>query len=428
MANFDKKIKQINGPINVARLEGRINGVKKVIYVFMDFHVDVSEQTECENIYSKDIQKYFVENFDRLNTQPKIYDFFLEIMPTRIQNIKYGYNFPIPHHYRDKYIGEVVKLFRKLFVFDPDKNKVSISTYFTKVRLHYMDIRDYFEKYYFDIFNKVFSVSSHMSCQNVIILNNLELIINIFNDFKTYLQELYNIIESYISSKNKPPNKKVIIKYEQVSERKPQTLEEQKISDFENLNYLLDKIYNKYTNKKIQTIIIDEIKKLNEQIMILIDVLQNTIIQYTKIRNTYQNSRDKLIKSPIDDYGWGLHSIVIRNMITFINNSIYEIYVQFVRTFALLMDLYFLRRFLDKNYITNAITYTGIAHSANYIDILVRKFDFKVTHTSYSKIPNMDELNSRIMDSKNIGDVEELFFPETLFQCSDMTHFPENFT
>ena len=31
----------INGPINVIRLEGKINNIKKVLYIFMDVHVNI---------------------------------------------------------------------------------------------------------------------------------------------------------------------------------------------------------------------------------------------------------------------------------------------------------------------------------------------------------------------------------------------------
>lgn len=74
--NLSKSIKQVNGPINVVRLEGKVNDVRKVIYVFLDFHYGISRQTECENIYSKDIQLYLAENFGNLTKSDKIYDFF----------------------------------------------------------------------------------------------------------------------------------------------------------------------------------------------------------------------------------------------------------------------------------------------------------------------------------------------------------------
>lgn len=91
------------------------------------------------------------------------------------------------------------------------------------------------------------------------------------------------------------------------------------------------------------------------------------------------------------------------------------------------MDIYFLRRFLDKDYITNAITYTGSAHSNTYINILVKDFGFKITHASYSKIPDIDELNNIVKRTINSNDLGEYLYPPIQSQCSDVTHFPENF-
>jgi hypothetical protein len=85
-----------------------------------------------------------------------------------------------------------------------------------------------------------------------------------------------------------------------------------------------------------------------------------------------------------------------------------------------------LRRFLDKDYITNGIAYTGAAHSIAYIDMLSKLFGFKVTHFSYSKISDLNKLNSEIIKTEEY-DLADIFFPEKITQCSDITNFPKNF-
>ena len=50
--------KTINGPINVVRLEGEINKIKKVLYVFMDVHINIKSQTKCEDQMSDDVTAY----------------------------------------------------------------------------------------------------------------------------------------------------------------------------------------------------------------------------------------------------------------------------------------------------------------------------------------------------------------------------------
>ena len=57
---------------------------------FMDFHVPVSHQTACDNVFRKDIEEYFAESFYNLNSSPKIYDFFLETWETNFDNVNYG--------------------------------------------------------------------------------------------------------------------------------------------------------------------------------------------------------------------------------------------------------------------------------------------------------------------------------------------------
>ena len=63
---------QINGPFNLIRLEGVVNNVKKVIYLFADVHRDVSEQTACENVFAQDISQYLAKNFLKLNKSSKL--------------------------------------------------------------------------------------------------------------------------------------------------------------------------------------------------------------------------------------------------------------------------------------------------------------------------------------------------------------------
>ena len=106
------------------------------------------------------------------------------------------------------------------------------------------------------------------------------------------------------------------------------------------------------------------------------------------------------------------------------------------------MDLYFLRRFLDKDYITNGIVYSGALHSADYINILVNLFNFKITHTAYAVTNNIVELNDIVKSydpfsekNKSLEYTAILFGTEDLFlpfgyksiQCSDIAKFPPNF-
>ena len=96
-----------------------------------------------------------------------------------------------------------------------------------------------------------------------------------------------------------------------------------------------------------------------------------------------------------------------------------------LQIFSRLTDLFFIRRFLDKDYITTAITYTGSFHSVNFVNLLVSLFDFKITHFSYSDIQNLNKLNE--IAKNDINKLNYVLHPPKLIQCSDINNFPDDF-
>lgn len=97
-----------------------------------------------------------------------------------------------------------------------------------------------------------------------------------------------------------------------------------------------------------------------------------------------------------------------------------------------LVDLYFIRRFLDKNYITNAISYTGASHSVSFIYMLI-KLGFKITHCANCTMTNIDKLNQTI-DSienfpteKSLFELLDIFVKPDAIQCTNISDFPKNF-
>lgn len=94
--------------------------------------------------------------------------------------------------------------------------------------------------------------------------------------------------------------------------------------------------------------------------------------------------------------------------------------------FVILTDLYFIRRFLDKEYIDTGIVYTGIIHSVDFVYVLLKYFDFDITNYSYlSKSPI--ELKQIIKKLDNSRKLDKYIFPPKLKQCSDLTKFPKLF-
>lgn len=420
---LNPNLKRINGPVNVIRLEGEIDSVRKVIYLFMDFHLDVYNQTECDNLFSKDIQKFFIKNFYRLNKSDRVYDFFLEIMPTRLENISYGQNFQIDINYRYGYIYEVMKMFRKMFIYQPKINKVVISDLFKNVRLHYIDIRDYFEHTFFDDFNELLNIAYNFSYQ--LQPQQLQNIIKILEEGKQYLQFIIDILQSDFTT---PPKKVSIIYFKEKDDQKNQEIPS--LGDV--LKYLLYKLKFGYKNDHIKNIINLIINNFEEKFIDYIKIIENTIKQLMEYQNILFNTKNKLLKNnkSLSGYSYGLPGYIRRDITKNIIDDIEKINVIFLDLMTQFMDIYFLRRFLDKNYITNAIAYTGAGHTLNYIYYLVKEFNFKITHTSYSKNNDLKKLSNEIKQLssiKEISQITEIFWPPIFNQCSDMTHFPKNF-
>ena len=72
----------VNRPVNAFRMEGNIGGINKVIYLFGDYHVDVTYQTECEIMEAIEMKDYLLKKFR--NSEKNNIDFFMEAEPNDI--------------------------------------------------------------------------------------------------------------------------------------------------------------------------------------------------------------------------------------------------------------------------------------------------------------------------------------------------------
>ena len=92
---------RINGPQNVVRLEGMVNGQNKVLYLFFDVHLDILQQTKCEDFDNIDIGQFFQKELSTITTP---IDFFMEISPE-----EFGFYNNV--HQIDRYFFEMRKFF-----------------------------------------------------------------------------------------------------------------------------------------------------------------------------------------------------------------------------------------------------------------------------------------------------------------------------
>lgn len=99
--------------------------------------------------------------------------------------------------------------------------------------------------------------------------------------------------------------------------------------------------------------------------------------------------------------------------------------------FVIIMDIYAIRRIIDKDYITNIVVYTGASHSMNYVYMLVKYFDFEITHSSIKK-HTFNDLKKKIKllkfdDVSFKSKMYNIIIGDTFMQCSDLTIFPKKF-
>ena len=417
MANyFNPNKKEISGPTNVVRMEGKIHGIKKVIYLFFDWHVPMYAQSECDNIFAKDIEKYLVENFYELSKKSSTtYDFFLEIRPTEELLGKQDERLEQKNKYKGIYIEQVMKLFRKIFKYDKEKNKVDIPEIFANIRVHFLDIRDYLKNHFFYKLLRV----RRIAFESFMYLDiHTEALKYMIDQYEIVAKHLEFMITAMSTTKfEKTINKQIIIKPKEL-----EGVDEQMIMN------LMDKIRNGYKDDNIKKIMNTKLDSLVEKLNELLKEIRDAVDVFKKYGSIPPNIKQMLTKDERyhDIYTYGLSPYVLKDIVVDISNICDTIFFKTMFLFAELTDIYFLRRFLDKDYITNGIVYSGGAHSENYVYILVNDFGFDITHVAYSSSKNIDELTK---DIKNlpIKELTRIFSPPILNQCSDISHFPDNF-
>ncbi len=407
--DIKKNTKLVNGPINAVRLEGEINGIKKVLHIFMDFHLDEPYQNECENIRATEFRDYIVQSFDKKKDSKKTYDFFFEIMPTKIQEFK---DYP----FKGKYIKQITKIFSKAFV---DKKM------FPNINFHYIDIRDYLGR---DIDYFIFTDISHQAGTQFLNVNNLEMFKDSLNLITSKIFSIWKVF--YEQQKRGAEEKKPAVPKtaEELSKYTPQDFIEK------STNYL-NKIKKRYDHKNVEKIMNNFInKELKEYFSLYLSYslqINKKLDDYIKYfyppnKLFYHKDIKKNEVFKFFDTGYGLPYPGTVNRSSDISISFDDIFGLSLDLFVLIMDIYFLRRFIDKDYVTNAAVYTGILHSMTYIYVLVKYFDFKITHYSFLResIPNVTK---KIKSADNVYMINHLFYPNDLYQCIDLSSFPDLF-
>lgn len=403
MTDDIKNLIFVNGPINAFRMERNIGGINKVIYLFGDYHVNVTYQTECENMEAIEMKDYLLKNFR--NSEKNNIDFFMEAEPNN-RSIKMNI-------YREKYFRSIMKFFLKNFNVDTKKNKIYTSSSLPNVRFHYMDIRSIisfdfnFEKerlssIVYELLNKYLEKHLSLSTDEIIIY------IEIFKKIKENYIFIYNLLFKNKDKKEKYEyDEKIYLNDYKFNENiAKKIIKKIYYADDENIKNTLRKSIMECIKPKILKCV-----KITNKIIILFEEYKNLISETKNIHlNIYYRNKYGKITSKIYEKMEYLSEI----------NSI---------TNLMLTDMYFIRRFMDKKYITNAVIYAGNDHIMNYIYILIKYFDFKITNFSYLNI-DTEKFTEIIKNTEINYDFQNLYkyIPfNNGYQCCDLTGFPNNF-
>ena len=319
---------------------------------------------------------------------------FLKINPSILSKTHNNY-----YEYKDMYIQEIGKLFMKEFNFK--KNKIEPSTHFPNTRLHYMDVRDY--------------ISSDISSMDNTILNQqnpFDYILHLWNNVSILTVEHCEILKKQLDDSINFINKINNFFKNNNSKSKKEIIVGTDIKKYSRENYeaatkyIINKLLNKYKH--------DDIKKSMN------DITNKYITNQINMMNDIYNQCDKITANKFTGIISGIGSYNSRIILFDLHKKI-DVYDQLNSDlFATLVDFYLLRRLLDKDYVANAISYTGAYHSLNYIFYLVKYFDFKITNWSYLN-GDINEIHDKIKKADDSYDIAQYFLSNPIYQCSNLS-------
>ena len=350
----------INGPVNFVQLVGNINNIQKNITIFMDVHLDLNNQTRCESFDSIDISYYL---YNQIKTTKISLDFFLEIRDEQLQH-------QITNK-RDIYIKDVIEMFKSEFIIEKDKVKYSKSN--SNVRLHYLDIRDHLNIFYIGNQINNITIPTLNSLKNDVLTDNILTDndkINILEQIKTNINKIKQHTDNIFENMNN------------IQQNSNYSF------DKKSQKYYLNKMIHKYEHTTLKT-------KINyfcdkNIIKYMIDI-KGIILQIIKTLFYYKND---------------LKNIEYINEILLLVDSLNSIILKMYTFFT---DIYFLRRFLDKDYIQNVITYCGRYHALNYIFFLVKYCKFKINKIYNTNGLSIDNIVNKIIETNDLNDIYNLF-------------------
>lgn len=357
----------INGPVNIIRLEGYLNDsikTKKIIYLFGDVHLPLGlDQNHCVQDDRIDIDVFFSKIF---KNNPTInYDLFIE---SPKENLIRECDLKTKN-----YILNMRDFVNKNFNID-DKNNVVKSDNYPNVRFHYFDLRNSFTKM-FKILDRLTNYIHSSLDWRYDLRRNVDILLNDLTQLRARIEEIVTILDSN--------NIKEIKKIRESSRYKHQEI-------YDNIIGKYNEIEKKLKSIDVQNLKFEIVKKFNKHIK------TNRINNYDYVFNIFQ--------------------------------MIYKLSKDIEDETSKLIDLYLVRRFLDKDYVKIGLVYAGYAHLSHILHILINDFDFKITHST----DDMEDKNKIESIAKQKTSAEfisyllnEISINLYVVQCSQYKNFPK---
>jgi hypothetical protein len=392
----------VNGPINTLRMEGEIYGIKKVLYLFFDIHKDQIHQTRCKGLDSIDINKFIIREFRNAYKEnpDKMFDFFLEVMPTDLNSYS-------QEEHKMIYLEEARHVFS---VEHTNKTKI-----LKNVRYHYIDMRTFT---YEDMYGQTYRLINQMGYGNSVTQADYDAFMESIDKIIVELRYGHDLLFTNISVGRTPSNQPNNL-HMQAEKIVMKAIE--KINKKYNHTDLPDKF------KDLRTVIKDSY----DTSLTYLSEIKDIMVKYKSVLlMTDMEKNEWIINERFKAYRYGPDHTVIRTLLNDMNGILDRSYSLAIQGYSGIVDLFFLRRFLDKDYVQNGVVYTGAAHSDTYVLTLIKYFGFRVTNASYID-PNytVDTANKAIAKGDYYDDVaNDILTPPKLHQCSNVTHFPKNFS
>lgn len=303
-------------------------------------------------------------------------------------------NYKIDYNYNDIYLDKIRNVFQELY----DKNP-----YYKYLKVHYIDIR------FFNNINEPFlyvrDIQGYINNKG---LYDFQYIINTLEIINKLLNEQINIIDKYYKDEKSNVDKenivdvlfnKIITKYNN-KENKIKINKFFKVMCYERMKYIIDEITKFITDcNKYQKIFDDNKDKIERKHM---NSNKELYKQYLLLEGFDDTDEYNKIKDDVLITGEKIETLIL-------DIGVY------------IMDCYFLRRLLDKDYIKNSIVYTGAFHNTDYLHFLVKNYDYKIVEYGTINDISSNELEKLIKKTDSWMDIYK--YVDSNKQCIKINKF-----